>query len=183
METAFEKARNALKLNGKFAYGALPEPIADSWRRCIRLGLDPVSKPKECVVSQTDFYQRRDKLDLVMRLVRPELELLNAQIAGPNFLLTFADSDGVVLDQIIDEEFRSSVCGQSIVPGSIWSERIRGTNALGLTLHTGLSSNVKGREHFFAKEGSVSCLSEPIFDSSGVLICYRRCNNDPLAPI
>lgn len=170
VETAFEKARNALELNGKFAYGALPEPIADSWRRCIRLGLDPVSKPEECVVSHTDLYQRRDKLDLVMRLVRPELELLSAQIAGPNFLLAFADSDGVVLDQIIDEEFRSSVCGQSIVPGSIWSESIRGTNALGLTLHTGRSSNVTGREHFFAKEGSISCLSAPIFDSRGVLI-------------
>ena len=87
METAFEKARNALELRGKFAYGAVPEPIADSWRRCIRLGLDPVSKPEECVVSYSDLFQRREKLDLVLRLVRPELELLSAQIAGSNFLL------------------------------------------------------------------------------------------------
>jgi hypothetical protein len=51
LETAFEKARNGLELNGKFAYGAMPAPIADSWRRCIRLGLDPSSKPEESVVS------------------------------------------------------------------------------------------------------------------------------------
>ena len=170
METAFEKARNTLEMSGKFAYGAVPEPIADSWRRCIRLGLDPMSKPEECIVSHTDLYQRRDKLDLVMRLVRPELELLSAQIAGSNFLVAFADSDGVVLDQILDEEFRSSTCGKSILPGSIWSEETRGTNALGLVLHTGASCNVAGREHFFAKEGSVSCLSAPIFDSKGQLI-------------
>ena len=170
METTFKKARNALELNGKFAHGAMPSPIADSWKRCIRSGLDPLSKPEECVVSHTDLYQRRDKLELVMRLVRPELELLSAQIAGPNFLLAFADSDGVVLDRIIDEEFSQSKCAQSIVPGSIWNEQIRGTNALGLSLHTGLSCNVTGREHFFAKEGSVSCLSAPIFDSSGDLI-------------
>jgi transcriptional regulator of acetoin/glycerol metabolism len=157
-------------MSGKFAYGAVPEPIADSWRRCIRLGLDPMSKPEECIVSHTDLYQRRDKLDLVMRLVRPELELLSAQIAGSNFLVAFADSDGVVLDQILDEEFRSSTCGKSILPGSIWSEETRGTNALGLVLHTGASCNVAGREHFFAKEGSVSCLSAPIFDSKGQLI-------------
>lgn len=170
METTFEKARNALELNGKFAHGAIPAPIADSWRRCVNIGLDPLSKPEECVVSHTDLHQRRDKLDLVMRLVRPELELLSAQIAGPNFLLAFADSDGVVLDRIIDEEFRTSVCGQSIVPGSIWNESIRGTNALGLALHTGQPCNVTGREHFFSREGSVSCLSAPIFDSSGHLI-------------
>ena len=170
METAFEKARNAMELRGKFAYGAVPEPIADSWRRCIRLGLDPVSKPEECVVSYSDLFQRREKLDLVLRLVRPELELLSAQIAGSNFLVAFADHDGVVLDHILDEEFRTSVCGKSILPGSIWREDIRGTNALGLALHTGMSCNVTGREHYFAREGSVSCLSAPIFDSKGQLI-------------
>jgi transcriptional regulator of acetoin/glycerol metabolism len=170
VKTAFEKARNALEVNGKFAYGAVPETIADSWRRCMRLGLDPVGKPEECIVSHTELYQRREQQDRVMRLVRPELELLSAQIAGSNFLVAFADSDGVVLDQILDEEFRASVCGRSILPGSIWSEEIRGTNALGLALHTGAPCNVTGREHFFAKEGTVSCLSAPVFDSSGQLI-------------
>lgn len=170
MRTAFEKARDALEISGKFAYGAVPEPIADSWRRCMRQGMDPLGKPEECMVSHADLHQRREKLDLVMRLVRPELELLSAQIAGANFLVAFADSDGVILDQIIDEEFRSSTCGQSILPGSIWREEIRGTNALGLALHTGVSCNVTGREHFFTKEGNVSCLSAPIFDSSGQLI-------------
>ena len=170
LKTAFDKARNGLEVNGKFAYGAVPETIADSWRRCMRLGLDPVGKPEECVVSHTNLHQRRDQQDRVMRLVRPELELLSAQIAGSNFLVAFADSEGVVLDQILDEEFRTSTCGKSILPGSIWSEEIRGTNALGLALHTGASCNVTGREHFFAKEGTVSCLSAPIFDSSGQLI-------------
>jgi hypothetical protein len=27
----------------------------------------------------------------------------------------------------LDEEFRTSTCGKSILPGSIWSEEIRGT--------------------------------------------------------
>ena len=103
MKTALEKARNSLEVNGKFAYGAVPETIADSWRRCMRLGLDPVGKPEECIVSHTELYQRREQQDRVMRLVRPELELLSAQIAGSNFLVAFADSDGVVLDQILDE--------------------------------------------------------------------------------
>ena len=170
MQTAFEKARKGLELNGKFAYGAMPSSIADSWKRCIRHGLDPISKPEECVVSHTDLQQRRNKLDLVMRLARPELELLSAQIAGPNFLLAFADSDGVILDRIVDNEFSQSNCGKSIIPGSIWSEEIRGTNALGLALHSGVPCNVTGPEHFFSNEGRVSCLSAPIFDSGGELI-------------
>jgi hypothetical protein len=50
VQTAFEKARKGLELNGKFAYGAMPSSIADSWKRCILHGLDPINKPEECVV-------------------------------------------------------------------------------------------------------------------------------------
>lgn len=170
LKTAFDRARNALEVNGKFAHGAVPEVIADSWRRCIRFGLDPVGNPQECVVSHSELHERRDRQGRVLRLIRPELELLSSQIAGSNFLVAFADSDGVVMEQLGDEEFRSSTCGQSILPGSIWSEEIRGTNALGLALHTGAPCNVTGREHFFAKESGISCLSAPIFDSRGQLV-------------
>lgn len=170
METAFSIARSALERSGKFAYGAVSERIADSWRRCLRAGLDPLAKPEECVISFQELSHRREALDRVMKLVRPELELLSAQIAGSNFLIAFADNEGVILDQILDEDFRNSACGQSIVPGSVWREDIRGTNALGLTLHTGRSSMVTGAEHFFSGHGGVSCLSAPILDSTGNLI-------------
>jgi len=170
MQTAFLKARSALESHGRFAHGAVPEPIGDSWRRCLRYGLDPRDTPVEAVVSHTEHRERRQAARHVMQFVRPELELLSSQIAGTNFLVAFADADGVVLDSIVDDDFRASDAGRTIVPGSIWREDLRGTNALGLSLHSGKPGIVTGREHFFTGHAGVSCLSAPIFDSCGKII-------------
>ncbi len=170
MQTVFLKARRALETKGRFAHGAVPEAIGDSWRRCLRQGLDPRGTPIEAVVSHTEHRERRQAASRIMRFVRPELELLSSQIAGTNFLVAFADADGVVLDSIVDDEFRTSGVGRSIVAGSIWREELRGTNALGLSLHTGKPGIVTGREHFFTGHAGISCLSAPIFDSSGKIV-------------
>lgn len=170
MQTAFLKARNSLNESRRFAYGAVSKPIADSWNRCLREGLSPLGDPVEAIISHQDLKERRGAHEYLMRLVRPELELLSTQIAGSNYLVAFADNTGVVLDRIMDGDFRNSSCGKSIVPGSIWSENYRGTNALGLSLHTGKSSMVTGQEHFFAGHGNVSCLSTPIYDDHGNII-------------
>lgn len=170
MQTAFLKARSALENQGRFAHGAVPEAIGDSWHRCLRSGLDPRGAPVEAVVSLNEHRERRQAAGHIMQFVRPELELLSSQIAGTNFLVAFADCDGVVLESIVDDDFRASDAGRTIVTGSIWREDLRGTNALGLSLRTGQPSIVTGREHFFAGHSSVSCLSAPIFDSFGKIV-------------
>lgn len=72
-----------------------------------------------------------------MRFIRPELELLSTQVAGPNFLVAAADADGIVLDVIIDEQFKKSVCGKEVPLGANFAEDQRGTNAIGTALFTG----------------------------------------------
>ena len=62
----------------------------------------------------------------------PELELLYNQIAGTNFMVAYADSEGVVINALRDEDFKNSDAGKAVIPGSIWTEQYRGTNALGL---------------------------------------------------
>jgi len=170
MQSVFERARSTLETRGTVTQGAVPESIADSWRRCLRVGLDPLARPIEAVVSRQDLLARKQRAARVLALTRPELELLSSQIAGTNYLVAFADPDGVVLDTILDNEFRQSGAGRTIVEGSIWTEEVRGTNALGLTLHSGQSSMVTGPEHFFSGHGGVSCQSAPIFDSHERLV-------------
>ena len=133
MDSSFSQARSNLELTGHFSHDAVAKPIADSWERCINLGLNPNSNPDENVLSNRELNLRREKLERVHMLARPELELLSSQIAGSNYLIAFADNEGVVLDQIMDTEFKNSICGKSIIPGSVWSESARGTNALGLS--------------------------------------------------
>jgi transcriptional regulator of acetoin/glycerol metabolism len=164
------KARTSLETKGSFASGAVSEVIADSWHRCMRSGLDPKGEPIDAVLSFQELREHKQKNERLIAIVRPELELLSNQIAGTNYMTAFADNTGVVLDAIMDNEFLSSDCSRSILSGSVWSEGMRGTNALGLALHTGCTSMVTGAEHFFSKHGNVSCVATPIFDSKGQIV-------------
>ena len=45
VQSMFMKARTALETKGRFAAGAVPDHIADSWHRCLQHGLDPTGEP------------------------------------------------------------------------------------------------------------------------------------------
>lgn len=170
MQSMLMKARAALEKDGRFASGALSEHIADSWHRCLSNGLNPKGSPIDASISFEALHQEKEKHRRLLAVVRPELELLSTQIAGTNHMTAFADSNGVVLDVIMDSEFQASKCAKSVRCGTIWHEEYRGTNALGLALHTGQTSMVTGAEHFFSGDAGVSCVSTPIFNGTGQII-------------
>lgn len=163
-------ARHALTDGLALSQYNLSEGITQSWQRCLEMGLDPSGTPRDAILSDGELGALREASGLLMGIVRPELELLSSQIAGTNHLTAFADANGVVLDAIVDHEFHASDCSRSIRPGSIWSEEVQGTNALGLALYTGRTSMVTGGEHFFESSTGVSCVSSPICASDGQIV-------------
>jgi len=66
-------------------------------------------------------------------------------------------------------QFADSDACRAVVPGSIWTEELRGTNALGLSLSTRRPAQGYGGEHFLRVHSDVSCISAPIFDGRGGL--------------
>lgn len=168
--STFVQTRETLSTGSALASVAIRQEISASWQRCLQGGLDPCGMPEDAAVSNQSLRIARQARERLMRLVRPELELLSAQIAGANFMCAFADETGVVLDTIMDTDFSEGPCGRSIRPGSIWLEEKRGTNALGLALLSGRSSMVMGGEHFFSCHGGVSCVAAPIMASDGRIV-------------
>ena len=144
--------------------------ILDSWVRCMRAGLDanrPMAVP---VVEAADLARRRDRAAVVRRLAQGELEMLSQQIAGSDFLLAFADREGVILDLYADNRFEMSGEGAGIVAGSCWSEAQTGTNGLGTALASGRAVAVTGLEHYYLTLGDVSCSAMPVRDALGEIV-------------
>ena len=108
--------------------------ISESWSRCITNGLDPFKGPKKSVVSSQQLGQIRDEKEDLRKIVIPELELLYSQVAGTNFMVAFSDNEGLVLDTIYDKSCLQTDVGKSVIPGSIWAEKICGTIGLGLAV-------------------------------------------------
>ena len=144
--------------------------ILDSWVRCTRARLDFAAPPSPVVIDANELARRRQRLDPVRQLALAEIETLFHQIAGSNFLLAFADHEGVILDLFADNRFKMSGSDAGLVAGSCWSETLCGTNGMGTALATGRSVSVNGLEHFFFKHGGISCSASPIRDAQGQVV-------------
>lgn len=165
--SGIDRARSALEGGGRFPVGSLPSVVADSWQRCRDLGLDPRATPRSSVIPFSQVNQRRESNAALRRLALAEMQLLHSQIAGSNFMICLGDADGVVLDTISDQHFADSAAGRSIIPGSLWDENLRGTNALGLAAMGHKPVAIYGREHYFSCHGHLSCMAAPILNSRG----------------
>lgn len=149
----------------------LPGPeILDSWVRCMQAGLDAARPLVVPTVGGGELRRRRERADVVRRLAQAELETLSRQIAGSNFLLAFADREGVILDLFADNRFSMSAPDAGIVPGSCWNEALAGTNGLGTALASGRSVAVTGLEHYYLSLGEVSCTATPVRDAQGEVV-------------
>ena len=144
----------------------------------MNLGLDPTSKPPVMQNSEYELKVLRQKDDLVYRFAKAEMHSLYEQIAGSNFLIAFGNAQGTVLDIISDGEFQTSKAAKSIAPGAIWSEDMRGTNALGTCATDEKSVVVRGEEHFFQDHCDVSCFAAPVFHSDGKLAGVLDASSD-----
>jgi sigma-54 dependent transcriptional regulator, acetoin dehydrogenase operon transcriptional activator AcoR len=145
-------------------------PILDSWDRCARAGLAVDGAPQRQVVEGGELARRREQSALVRRLAQAELETLSQQIAGSNFLLAFADREGVILDLYADNRFAMSDADAGILAGSCWSEPLCGTNGLGTALALGAPVAVTGLEHYFLKLSEISCSAAPVRDAGGEVV-------------
>ena len=168
--SVMDRARHALEKGERFPAGALPALVAESWQRCRDAGLDPGRTPRQSVLPFGEVRRRREDNAAMRRLALAEMQLLHSQIAGSSFMIALGDADGIVLDTISDQHFADSAAGRSIIPGSMWKEAERGTNALGLAAATQGPVAIYGREHYFSCHGHLSCMAAPIFNSRGEIL-------------
>jgi sigma-54 dependent transcriptional regulator, acetoin dehydrogenase operon transcriptional activator AcoR len=143
-EDRLSRARAVLERRGETAADLLPQPIAESWMRCLAAGLDPHDPPRRTVVDDTTLREARQRRDLLRRLAFCEMDNLYHQIAGSNFMIAFAGADGILLDTITDQSFSAMAGASSIRPGTVWTETSCGTNALGTVIQTGMPIMVHG---------------------------------------
>ncbi len=164
-----EDARSLLVRNGAVPSRFFTPEIRASWKRCFDIGLDPFGEPKSTRISTAELSKLRDENDLVRRLAKIEMGNLHRQIAGSNFIILFADSQGIILDSIVDGQCAKNNARRTS-PGHIWKEETNGTNALGLVSATQQPGIVHGDEHFFNAYSGLTCAAAPIFGTFGKLV-------------
>src|ERR1700757_953588 len=156
----------------------LSADIYDSWMRCISLGLNTLRPPAPEFVSPAVLRQEQQRCSLVRGLALAEMHTLHQQIAGSNFMIAFANADGLLLDIISDSSFSDASNAACIRAGAIWTENVCGTNGLGTAAYLKRPIVVHGREHFFARYNNLTCVAAPIFAPDGELAGILDASSD-----
>ena len=169
LTSANKEYNNILKKREMTSY-QMSKDISDSWSRCITEGLNPFKNPKQSVISSTELNQVKEQNESLRKIIIPEIELLYSQIAGTNFMVAYSDDKGLVLDTIYDKTCLQTDVGKTVIPGSIWAEKICGTNGLGLSVEIKKPTIVSGKEHFFVAHEKISCFASPIINYDGKTI-------------
>ncbi|MBX5448945.1 sigma-54-dependent Fis family transcriptional regulator [Thermogemmatispora sp.] len=152
-------------LRGRLQDDLLPPALAQAWRRCAALGLDPYSQPPDPDppgFSATQPLSRR-----LLALIRPAMEDLYQFIEGSDCLVAFANAEGRIIDLIGDRETRSRLEPLGMRVGALWTEELQGANALALALQESFPMQLEGAMHYRAALHNLYTAAAPVHDPLG----------------
>jgi transcriptional regulator of acetoin/glycerol metabolism len=165
------RARVEFFSRGTVPAGLVPDTIVNSWRRSLDRGVaaeDNVSAVTP--VSSEELSSLKEKSRELLRHSLPVIENLYEQIMHTSSMVLLADAAGIVLHTVGDPDFIGRARKVSLQPGGIWSEDIRGTNAIGTALIEKAPIVVHNVEHFSTANRFLTCSASPIFDPNGGIL-------------
>jgi transcriptional regulator of acetoin/glycerol metabolism len=120
--------------------------------------------------SHLTLLQSLEENKFLFQHAAPVMESLYAQIVGTHSVVLLTTADGTVLHSLGDPDFLEKASRVALVPGVNWSEKTKGTNAIGTALHEKRPLLIEGSQHFMNVNQSLSCSCTPIVDPKGHVI-------------
>ncbi|MCK4260001.1 MAG: HD domain-containing protein [Halanaerobiales bacterium] len=161
----WKKFINSEKLNTSI----IREPVFESWLRCKISRIDPyaMSGPK---LSPGDLHLLLRDNSKLLQVATPLMEDLYKFIKGSRFVIILADREGYILKTLANPAFIGQLTNWNMIPGSNFSERYIGTNAIGTSLYINGPIQVQGEEHYLKSNHTWTGSAAPIHSSDGELI-------------
>ena len=140
-------------------------PIADSWRRSLAAGVDPLaSRPPTLLGDRRDVRDRWEAhpLGTSAPLIR---RWLSHFANDCDYVILISDSRGMLLWVHGDVTVRSEVADAwNTVEGALWSEAGARTNAVGTALAAAGPVHVRAAEHLVESVHRAACSAAPVRD-------------------
>jgi len=173
------RARAEFFSRGKVPAGLISETIVRSWERSASNDLSAEREIKDIpVLSNKELTVLKEKSRSLLIQSIPVMENLYEQIIHTSSMVLLTDAAGAVLHSVGDPDFVGRARKVSLQPGGIWSEKIRGTNAIGTSLEEQVPLMVHGSEHFVTANNFLTCSASPIFDPHGGVLGVLNVSGD-----
>lgn len=157
-------------------------PLVASWQRSKKLHhLDPNKRSTPERLSQMEFNEARERLDLLIKNSETCLDNLYRAVGDVGCNVILANKDGVPLTRRGSQSDDDSFESWGLWTGAIWSEASEGTNGVGTCIAEERPLTIHKDQHFHRKNIDLSCSAAPIFDHEGELIAVidvSSCRSD-----
>lgn len=144
--------------------GPAPRPVIDaSWKRMLRIGVDPDRGTSSALLDREDLEHRRRATPLGELLPALSEGLIPAADASAQ-IVVITDGEGRVLWRDGNQAVIRRANGICLEEGAAWSEDSTGTNAVGTVLEAGRPLQVHSAEHFVRTLQNWTCAAAPVHD-------------------
>ena len=152
---------------GQRPTGLVPEPVIQSWARCISAHHRPQDNITFDPVSRSRMHAALARNRPLLRAAAEELQRLEAAVGATGCRVLLTDAEGVVVHATPGSGRPRELLPIVSRVGVNLAESVVGTNAPAVVLKTGQACAVSGAEHFFDSVQRLHCAAAPIRDANG----------------
>lgn len=150
---------------------SLPAELLSCWQRSAHLGApQDGALAEDHLVRGQALRERREPFELIETLGTSVLDLATARVSRNDFLLILSDAEGVVLRASGGGSFESTAKNLRLIEGACWSEKARGTNAIGTAAALNRPTQVHGLAHYGLGYRDLVCYAAPIRNLDGNVV-------------
>ncbi|BDT66305.1 acetoin catabolism regulatory protein [Comamonadaceae bacterium OS-1] len=146
------------------------ELIGTSRQRSRDYGLEEHDRPDLSRAARGLMNQALEENRFLYQHAAPVMETLYEQIANTHSMVLLTARSGMILHSLGDADFLEKASQVALQPGVDWSEKGKGTNAIGTALAEEKPIVVHGSQHFLQANRFLTCSCTPIFDPYGKVI-------------
>ena len=144
--------------------------IGSSHQRSHAFGLSEVDAPDFSSAARNEVDHAREENRFLYQHAAPIMETLYHQIANTQSMVLLTARSGMILHSLGDADFLEKASRVALAPGVDWSEKSKGTNAIGTALAEEHPVEVHGAQHYLQANRFLTCSCTPIFDPYGKVI-------------
>ena len=144
--------------------------IGQSHRRSQSYGLTVTDEPDFSSPSHGVLPDALEENRFLFQHAAPVMETLYDQIVNTHSMVLLTSAKGLVLHSLGDMDFLERASQVALTPGMDWSEKSKGTNAIGTALSEEEALTVHGGQHYMNANKFLTCSASPIFDPYGQVI-------------
>jgi transcriptional regulator of acetoin/glycerol metabolism len=145
--------------------------VVDHWQRSRSLGASLDGPPdEEYLVRGEPLKMLSERTEVVQHVAATDFERAAVDVAARSYVMILADPSGVVVRTSGGGGFASDAERLRLISGADWSEKSRGTNAIGTAIAEQRPVYVRGNAHFARSYHELVCYAAPVFDADGSLV-------------